>query len=125
MFLCWSCLFAILVGAPLAIVDSYFYGKLTFAPFNIVVYNIFSQHGPNLFGVESKYFYFINLFLNFNVVWCFALLCPCVIVLKFVLQKIAPIKLRANRLQQGIFWKISPLYIWMLMFFMQPHKEER
>lgn len=124
-FLCWSFVFAVLVGVPLALVDSYFYGKLTFAPFNIVVYNIFSQHGPNLFGVESKYFYFINLFLNFNVVWCFAMLCPCVIGLKFALQKISSVKVRAKRSQQGILWKLSPLYIWMLMFFMQPHKEER
>ncbi|EAT41035.1 AAEL007308-PA, partial [Aedes aegypti] len=121
MFAYWSFLFAASVAVPLAMVDSYFYGKLTFAPLNIVLYNIFSQHGPNLFGVESKYFYFINLFLNFNIVWCFALLCPFFIAAKYVLQKLTKAKVSST----DVFWRLSPLYIWMMVFFIQPHKEER
>ncbi|XP_029719284.2 alpha-1,2-mannosyltransferase ALG9 [Aedes albopictus] len=121
MFFCWSFLFAASVAVPLALVDSYIYGKLTFAPLNIVLYNIFSKHGPNLFGVESKYFYFINLFLNFNVVWCLALICPVFIFMKYVLQKLNKSKVSST----DALRKLLPLYIWLLVFFMQPHKEER
>jgi len=35
---------------PIILVDSYFYGRLVVAPMNIVLYNIFSNHGPDLYG---------------------------------------------------------------------------
>lgn len=38
------------------------------APLNIVLYNVFSPHGPNLYGVEDVEFYIKNLLLNWNVV---------------------------------------------------------
>lgn len=31
-------------------VDSYFYGKLVIAPLNILLYNVFTPHGPDLYG---------------------------------------------------------------------------
>lgn len=40
------CLFQV----PLVAVDSYFYGKLVIAPLNILVYNVFTPHGPDLYG---------------------------------------------------------------------------
>jgi alpha-1,2-mannosyltransferase len=46
-----------------------YYGKPTFAAFNIVKYNIFTSHGPDLYGTEPWHFYFVNGFLNFNVVF--------------------------------------------------------
>lgn len=61
-------------------IDSYYYGKLVFAPLNIVLYNVFSKHGPNLYGTEPWQFYFINLFLNFNVVFIASLACPLLLV---------------------------------------------
>lgn len=30
--------------------DSYYYGKLVVAPLNIVLYNVFTSHGPDLYG---------------------------------------------------------------------------
>lgn len=35
---------------PLVVVDSYYYGKLVVAPLNIVLYNVFTSHGPDLYG---------------------------------------------------------------------------
>lgn len=32
------------------VVDSYYYGKLVVAPLNIVLYNVFTPHGPDLYG---------------------------------------------------------------------------
>lgn len=55
---------------PLMIVDSYYYGKLVVAPVNAVLYNVFNTHaGPELYGVEGVTYYFINLMLNFNLVF--------------------------------------------------------
>lgn len=31
-------------------VDSYFYGKAVVAPLNILLYNVFTPHGPDLYG---------------------------------------------------------------------------
>lgn len=35
---------------PLVAVDSFFYGKLVIAPLNILLYNVFTPHGPDLYG---------------------------------------------------------------------------
>lgn len=44
---------------PLVAVDSYFYGKLVIAPLNILLYNVFTPHGPDLYGM----FMFILTFI--------------------------------------------------------------
>ena len=78
------------------IIDSYFYGKIVFAPLNIVLYNVFSGHGPEIYGekilrvqfypymgttyyficigTEPLSFYFKNMLLNMNIVFLLALL---------------------------------------------------
>lgn len=51
------------------LVDYYYYGRFVVAPINTIIYNVFSSKGgPELYGVEGFAFYFINLFLNFNLV---------------------------------------------------------
>jgi len=35
---------------PLVGIDSYYYGGLVVTPFNILVYNVFTEHGPNIYG---------------------------------------------------------------------------
>lgn len=64
---CGICLLTMLL--PVVIVDSWHYGRLVIAPVNIVTYNIFTEHGPDLYGVEPWTYYFVNGFLNFNLVW--------------------------------------------------------
>lgn len=54
-------------------IDSYYYGKFVFASLNIVLYNVFSSHGPELYGTEPLSYYLYNLFLNFNVAFLLSL----------------------------------------------------
>ena len=37
---------------PLVVIDSYYYGGLVIAPFNIFIYNVFTEHGPNIYGKQ-------------------------------------------------------------------------
>jgi alpha-1,2-mannosyltransferase len=60
--------------------DSSYFGHLVVAPFNIVYYNVFTSHGPDLYGTEPFHFYFINMFLSFNLVFIAALLTPLMLV---------------------------------------------
>lgn len=55
-------------------VDSSYYGRLVVAPLNLLTYNVFTSHGPNLYGTEPWHFYFVNGFLNFNLAFPLALL---------------------------------------------------
>lgn len=61
-------------------IDSDYFGKLVIAPWNIIRYNVFTSHGPDIYGTEPFSFYFINGFLNFNFVFIAALLTPLVLV---------------------------------------------
>lgn len=115
---------AAIVGA-LLFIDSAFYGKLTLAPFNIVRYNIFTAHGPDLYGVAPLSYYIVNLFLNWNV----AAVLSCV-----ALPFTAAVFYRYYGLN---FWRTSyrqwlpvifvqlAYWLWFGIFFRQPHKEER
>lgn len=68
-FFKWSAIALVLILTPTVIMDSWHYGRLVVAPWNIVAYNIFTEHGPDLYGVEPWTYYFVNGFLNFNIVW--------------------------------------------------------
>ncbi|GAB0199705.1 alpha-1,2-mannosyltransferase ALG9 [Grus japonensis] len=87
-FLNWCVVSLVLFLVPLVVVDSYYYGKLVVAPLNIVLYNVFTSHGPDLYGTEPWSFYFINGFLNFNVAFILALLVlPLTYLMERLLQK--------------------------------------
>ena len=107
---------------PLMIwLDSQYYGRFVFAPLNIIMYNVFTSHGPDLYGTEPFSFYFINCFLNFNFVSIFAMLAPFVLVFSERVVKSQP-----RHPACLPFWlSLMPLYLWCFVFFMQPHKEER
>ena len=89
---------------------------------NIVKYNIFSSTGgPDLYGVEPWTFYFKNLSLNFNLWFVLALLAlPLFLIQKLFFRS-------AQGFQSGLrtFVFISPFYMWLGIFTLQPHKEER
>lgn len=68
-FSTWAIISGITIGIPMVIIDSSYYGKLVMAPINLVIYNVFTSHGPNIFGTEPFKYYLINGFLNFNIVW--------------------------------------------------------
>lgn len=56
--------------APSVAVDYLMYKKAVVAIFNIIFYNVLNPNGlgPELYGVEPWTYYFINGFLNFNIV---------------------------------------------------------
>lgn len=103
---------------PMVMVDSDYFGKLVVAPLNIITYNVFSDHGPDLYGVEPWTFYFVNGFLNFNLVFPLAVASLFLLIVQAVFSK--------NREADNGDWLcILGLHIWMLIFFTRPHKEER
>ncbi|KAE9554448.1 hypothetical protein FO519_002322 [Halicephalobus sp. NKZ332] len=66
-FIKTSILSGIVITAMLYTYDSHYYGKTVIAPVNIVLYNVISGHGPELYGVEPFTYYLKNLFLNWNI----------------------------------------------------------
>jgi alpha-1,2-mannosyltransferase len=120
-FLVWSIISAATVLIPMVLIDSSYFGKLALAPLNIVLYNVFTAHGPNLYGVEPFQFYFINGFLNFNFIWLLALITPVLIAVGSIL---VPAKSKST-LTLPYYLSLAPFYIWLAVFLAQPHKEER
>lgn len=123
LFLTWSAISAVTVLGPQLVCDSYYYDRPVFASLNIVWYNVFTPHGPDLYGTEPASFYLMNGLLNFNLVFPLAL-------------AVVPVQALARRLLQpegasepSIFlpdWlSQAPLHLWLLVFWTRPHKEER
>lgn len=116
---------------PVIGIDSLAYGKLAIVPWNIIRYNIFggSERGPTLYGTEPWHFYIKNLFLNFNVLVFFALFSlPALAVTYFVDRKRLGFSTpSANQSSPFILLglRLAPLYVWLSILTLQPHKEER
>jgi len=75
-FIKWVIISGFVIAIPIVWVDSIYFGKLVIAPLNIVFYNIFTNHGPNIYGTEPFIYYIANGFLNFNFVFLGALFAP-------------------------------------------------
>ncbi|KXL44196.1 glycosyltransferase family 22 protein [Acidomyces richmondensis BFW] len=112
-----SCLVLIVQFA----VDCFFYKKIAFVPLNIVLYNVFSSKGPDLYGTEPWHFYVRNLFLNFHVWFILALLSIPLLVFQHSTRSKGA--MRTSWLRGIVF--LSPFYLWLGIFTFQPHKEER
>ncbi len=93
--------------------DRFFYGRWTSSVLNLVFYNVFSEEGSALYGVEGPLFYFKNAFNNFNFAFPFALLCPLVLLLS------------SKRKYCKLVLAVSPIFVWLAFMSLQPHKEER
>lgn len=127
----WRCL--LIVAAQVA-VDTFFYKKAVFVPLNIVLYNMFGSNGPDLYGVEPWHFYFRNLVLNFHVWAVLALISMPLLLIQHFWRERSTIKLRSLEgcfdfgakliSVRGIFF-LAPFYLWLAIFTIQPHKEER
>jgi alpha-1,2-mannosyltransferase len=113
---------ALLVLAAQVGVDSLFFRKLVIVPFNIVWYNVLSgSGGPDLYGTEPWHFYFRNLFLNFHLWFLLALLSLPLWLLRYNSHG----RDSTNRAHfRGLVF-LSPFYLWLGIFTLQPHKEER
>ncbi|XP_014240133.1 alpha-1,2-mannosyltransferase ALG9 isoform X1 [Cimex lectularius] len=117
----WCLISCFIILLPMIKIDSMYYGKWVIAPLNIVLYNVFSSHGPDLYGTEPWYFYLLNGFLNFNFVFLSALLTPIAL---WTVSKIVSVNAR-NPACLPYSLSLLPLYLWLGVFMLQSHKEER
>jgi alpha-1,2-mannosyltransferase len=120
-FVAWSIIAGSVVLLPMILIDSFQFGRVTIAPLNIVLYNVFGGAGPNLYGTEPFSFYLFNGFVNFNFIWVLALLSPLAILLGHFFL---PMKNKST-LYLPYWLSVSPLFLWLAVFMLQPHKEER
>jgi alpha-1,2-mannosyltransferase len=116
---------------PIIAIDSYYYGKVAAVFWNIVKYNVFpdAARGPGLYGTEPWYYYLFNLSLNFNILLPMALLSLPSLAITYKIdrrrmgnavpsaEQSSPFRLLALRL--------LPMYVWIGILSIQPHKEER
>ncbi|KAG1697210.1 Alpha-1,2-mannosyltransferase ALG9 [Nymphon striatum] len=120
LFLKWCLISVASVLVPLVHIDTSHYGRFVMAPLNIVLYNVFSDHGPDIYGVEPWTFYFLNASLNFNIIFAAALFsAPILVIVSLV------IKLHSRLSGIPTWLVISSLYLWIVVFFTRAHKEER
>ncbi|KAK6049619.1 plasmid Maintenance Protein [Cooperia oncophora] len=143
MFLYYAAVSGFVVCGSLLAVDSYYYGKRVLAPLNIVLYNVFSEHGPDLYGVEPLSYYLKNLVLNWNIA---VLLVPLAIpfsalnylfswkaakehkkwgIREFLSEGFVSVHPSYWRHYSSLFLLFASLSVWCMIFFNQPHKEER
>ena len=103
-------------------IDAFFYHEVLVVPWRIVMYNVFggSGRGPSAFGTEPANFYIRNLLINFNVWFVLAGLAFPVLALQY-LRGQATSKFTLIR---SLFFT-APFYMWLALFSLQPHKEER
>ncbi|KAK4134549.1 glycosyltransferase family 22 protein [Trichocladium antarcticum] len=115
---------AVVLIAVDAGINTFFYKKFEVVTWNIIKYNILSPDGgPSLYGTEPWTFYFRNLLLNFNIWFILALLSLPL----FLVQKLISRRATGETFQSGLrtFVFLAPFYMWLAIFTLQPHKEER
>jgi alpha-1,2-mannosyltransferase len=104
-------------------IDAFFYRKLTIVPWNIVAYNVFgdTSKGPDIYGTESWDFYLRNLVLNFGIWLPIAILAlPLVAIKAVAVRNFGSVDSLLRSLTC-----LAPFYVWITIFTLQPHKEER
>ncbi|KIX03368.1 uncharacterized protein Z518_06920 [Rhinocladiella mackenziei CBS 650.93] len=100
--------------------DSFFYHKFTLVPWRIVAYNVFGgkDRGPDIFGTEPWDYYARNLLLNFNLWFVLAVISGPLFLFQSVILGRHTTNLRTLTV-------LLPFYLWLAIFTVQPHKEER
>lgn len=105
-----------------------FFRKPVLVPLNIVLYNVFSSHGkgPDIFGTDPWHFYIRNLAINFNIWFPLALLSfPLLLLQSQFSRRDSRPSSQKSIITIRSFILISPFYLWLAIFSLQPHKEER
>ncbi|KAL7421010.1 mannosyltransferase [Cryptotrichosporon argae] len=122
---------AALIAVPVFLVDSWAYGRTVFPPLNIVLYNLFSSHGPELYGTSPPWFYLANLLLNFNVLLPLALasLPALAVTYRYDFRRLGKTQMRPKEGETSPYMllalRLAPFYLWLAVLSLQPHKEER
>ena len=117
----WCLISAVTILIPQIAIDSDKYGRVVSAPLNIVKYNVLTDHGPDLYGTEPWTFYLLNGALNFNGAFALALL---VVPSHLIVRALIPLQESSKKFLP--IWMVHlALHMWLLVFGLQPHKEER
>ncbi|UZJ55365.1 hypothetical protein CBS101457_004685 [Exobasidium rhododendri] len=135
---------ASLIAIPLLLIDTLAYARVTLVPLNIIVYNILSSRrgaGPELYGTEPWYYYLLNLSLNFGPALPLALLSiPALLFTAWYEPRrfaaieavkvegkghTGPGKAKGTTELAMLLFRLAPLYLWLGLLTLQPHKEER
>ncbi|KAG0150285.1 hypothetical protein CROQUDRAFT_668606 [Cronartium quercuum f. sp. fusiforme G11] len=123
-----------LIGIPVFLIDTLAYGHSVFVPLKIILYNVFPSagSGPELYGTEPWYYYFLNLALNFNIVFPLALASLPLLYITANFSTSAPVRLGTGlrHAQQSsaarlLLVRLAPVYLWLSILSQQAHKEER
>jgi alpha-1,2-mannosyltransferase len=104
-------------------IDAFFYHKVVLVPWRIVAYNVLGgkDRGPDIFGTEPWDYYARNLLLNFNLWFILAAVSgPLLFLQSLVLRQPTT---KQTFLRTLTF--LTPFYLWLAIFTIQPHKEER
>ena len=107
------------------------YGKLAIVPWNIVRYNIFGglERGPELYGTAPWNFYLNNLVLNFNYILPLALVSFPALGITYIIDRrrlgVATTTSNQSSPFTVLSLRLAPLYLWLGILSLQPHKEER
>ncbi|ORZ31494.1 Alg9-like mannosyltransferase family-domain-containing protein [Catenaria anguillulae PL171] len=116
-FLRTTVLVATAILAPMLAIDSYMYARpWLLVPINLVMYNVIRNQSA-LYGVESGAFYLKNLALNWT---------PPVLILALATTAVylvpGPQRGKDAGWTRGVAWMLA---VWLGVFTMQAHKEER
>ena len=130
-FLMWTVIFGLLIAVPMILIDSYMFGRFVFAPLNIVAYNVFPQNpnqGPDIYGKEPLSFYLKNGLLNFNILFPMAFISYIFLGFNFLKLKNginSKNEVDKRRINLYFSFTMAGMFLWVLVFFTRPHKEER
>lgn len=76
--------FSLFLIVPITLhVDRFFYCQNSFSIWNLILYNALGGGDATLYGVESPFFFYKNLLVNFHFVFLMALLSPIVVLVPF------------------------------------------
>lgn len=115
------------------VIDYRYYGKIISPTWNIFVYNtgygLAGDDGINrdiLYGVDDYKYYIKNLLLNWNGVAIMSFVALPIIILDMI---VSAFKRRSEQVQNishsQMILTLLPMYLWSLVVFSRPHKEER
>ena len=104
-------------------VDSYYYGRKSFSPLNILLYNAITGSGDELYGIEPASYYVKNLILTVGFAFPLGLLGSSLCLLRLVLPSL---RNKENKNSLSIELTLfSSAFLWIALLFSRPHKEER
>lgn len=143
-------MYASLLAAPIVLIDTLAYGRVTVAPLNTILYNVASRArgiSPELYGVEPPSYYVVALALAFSMAAPLALAALPMIAITAVRypMRFAPMTSATTTFtktesaspaasahnshgsQRAVLLalRVLPLYLWLGLLMTQPHKEER